>query len=249
MRGIAERMADRFTCTLLDWPGFGESTRQSAPYDVELYTQCLRYFRTNVAPNAVALVAAGHAASWVVRAFGGPLNGLSSVVFIAPTWRGPMPTAMGRRPGLYALLRALICLPGLGHALYRLNTSERFLRRMAGRHVFSQATFLNSERIDAMQRLARRRGARFASAAFVTGKLDAYATRERFLTDLHQFGAPIGLVIGQSTPSKSLADMNAMAALPGIKITRVPGALAPHVESPGAMVEWIAEFLKKYRDK
>jgi hypothetical protein len=71
---------------------------------------------------APAAVAAGHAAFYaLVLARDRP--GVSShAVLLAPTWRGPLPTAMGVHPRAYAWVRGLVVSPVIGEALYRLNT-------------------------------------------------------------------------------------------------------------------------------
>jgi hypothetical protein len=55
----------------------------------------------------------------------------SRAVLLAPTWRGPLPTAMGEHPGAYGYLRALIGIPIIGQTLYRLNTARSVIGQAA----------------------------------------------------------------------------------------------------------------------
>jgi hypothetical protein len=59
--------------------------------------------------------------------------------------------------------------PILGTVLCRLNTSRSLLGWMSRRHLDVAGPGLTPEGLAARQRIARQRGARFASAVFVTG--------------------------------------------------------------------------------
>jgi pimeloyl-ACP methyl ester carboxylesterase len=92
--------------------------------------------------------------------------------------------------------------------------------------------------------VVRAPGARFASVRFVTGRLDPLASRDAFLDLARRASAPILLVYGAETPPKSRAEMEALAAVPGIRTARLPqGKLAVHEEFPDATFGAIAPFL------
>jgi hypothetical protein len=56
------------------------------------------------------------------------------------------------------------------------------------------------------------------------------------------------LVYGAETPPKSRAEMEALAALPGVRAVRLPqGKLSVHEEFPDATMEVVASFLKDER--
>jgi pimeloyl-ACP methyl ester carboxylesterase len=79
---------------------------------------------------------------------------------------------------------------------------------------------------------------------FVTGRLDPLASRDEFLALARRAAAPILVVYGAETPPKSRAEMEALAALPGIRSIRLPrGKLAVHEEFPDATAEAIDAFL------
>jgi hypothetical protein len=105
----------------LDWPGFGDSTRVRLDYGPRLYQQFLADFATALVPKGAAL-------SGRIRRLLRPSIALdrpavcSHTVLLAPTWRGPLPTAMGEHPRAYAWARGLVGMPVIGEAFYRLNT-------------------------------------------------------------------------------------------------------------------------------
>lgn len=240
---VAAALADACTVTLVDWPGFGGSSRPRAIYSPALYHAFLRDFVQRQFGGKVAVVAAGHATGYVLRLADESDPLWSCAVLAAPTWRGPLPTAMGERPRLYAWLRRMVAAPGLGHALYRLNTSRRFLRRMYGRHVYADQTRLTADFLREKQGVARQPGARIAAAAFVTGALDPYPDRRACVTALQGAPFPVLLVVGQHTPPKSRAEMAALAGARPRPPLVVSGSLALHEECADLLVPPLRQFL------
>ena len=151
--------------------------------------------------------------------------------------------AGGQRPFFERLCR-LVDRPGLGPLIYRLNVNPFMVRRMGAGHVYADPAFLDEERLRQKLNVVRAPGARFASVRFVTGRLDPLASREAFLDLARRAAAPILLVYGAETPPKSRAEMEALAAVPGIRTARLPqGKLAVHEEFPDATFGAIAPFL------
>jgi pimeloyl-ACP methyl ester carboxylesterase len=149
----------------------------------------------------------------------------------------------GQRPWFERLCR-LVDLPALGPALYRLNVNPFVVRRMGAGHVYSDLAFLNEARLREKLAVTRAPGARFASVRFVTGRLDPLASRDEFLALARRAAAPILVVYGAETPPRSRAEMEALAALPGIRSVLLPrGKLAVHEEFPDATADAVAAFL------
>ena len=123
MRPLASRLAlSGFACTLVDWPGFGSSTRGRLDYGPDCYLHFLGDFAAATMPIGAAVVAAGHASGYALR-LGHQRPGLwRRIALLAPTWRGPLPTVMGPHPKIYAAMRTLVGAPIIGEALYRVNT-------------------------------------------------------------------------------------------------------------------------------
>jgi pimeloyl-ACP methyl ester carboxylesterase len=115
---------------------------------------------------------------------------------------------------------------------------------MGAGHVYADGAFLDGERLRQKLSVVRAPGARFASVRFVTGRLDPLASREAFLDLARRAAVPILLLYGAETPPRSRAEMEALAAVPGISTARLPqGKLAVHEEFPDATFNAIAPFL------
>lgn len=214
----------------VDWPGFGDSERPRLAYDAALLARFLSDFRREVCPAECGLIAAGHAASIALLA--SERHGLAfrDWVLVAPTWRGPLPTMAGRRSRAFTPIRSLVEAPLLGPLLYRLNTTRGMLRWMSRRHVNVAGPGLSPEGLAARQLISRQPGARFASAAFVTGGLDPYETPEGWLDAARALQSLLTVVIADQSPPKSMAEMQALAAVAN-RTFHLPGRLGAHEES------------------
>lgn len=213
----------------VDWPGFGDSDRPRLRYDAELLAHFLTDVRRELCPSDCGLIAAGHAASIALLA--AERHGLAfrEWVLVAPTWRGPLPTMAGRHSRAFPAIRSLVEAPLLGPLLYRLNTTKAMLGWMSSRHVDGAGAGLSPEGLAARQRISRQPGARFASAAFVTGALDPYRNAERWLAAAQALQSPLTVGIADQAPPKSLAAMQALAAVSG-RTLHLAGRLGAHEE-------------------
>ncbi len=221
---------------LLDWPGFGDSDRPPLAYDAELLARFLADLRREVCPADCGLIAAGHAAGLALLA--SRRHGLTfrEWVLVAPTWRGPFPTMAGRHSRAFPVLRGLVEAPVLGPLLYRINTTRSVLGWMSRRHVDVAGPGLAPQGIRARQRIARQPGARFASAAFVTGALDPYSDPEGWLLAARGLETPLTVVVADESPPKSLAQMQALAAVAD-RVEHLQGRLGAHEECGAALAK------------
>lgn len=220
----------------VDWPGFGESQRPRMPYDADLLARFLADFRRDVCPPECGLFAAGHAAGIALLAAERHGLAMREWILVAPTWRGPLPTMARRRSRALPLIRALVEAPLLGPALYRLNTTRSMLAWMSRRHVDVAGPGLTPEGISRRQRIARQPGARFASAAFVTGGLDPYDTPADWLAAACDLRQPLTVVIADQSPPGSLAEMRGLAAVAD-RVLHLPGRLGAHEECGRELAE------------
>jgi pimeloyl-ACP methyl ester carboxylesterase len=244
MRPLQERLAARYSTLAVDWPGFGGAPRPQVDWTPDAYAAFLAFVLTSVMPHPHAIIAAGHAASYVLKHAAGAAAQPTRLVLIAPTWRGPLPTMAGGDRPLFDRLCRLVDVPALGPLIYRLNVNRLVVRYMGAGHVYADPAFLTDERLRQKLAVVRAGGARFASVRFVTGRLDPLARREAFLDVARRAGAPILLVYGADTPPKSRAEMEALAAVPGVHTARLPrGKLAVHEEFPDATINAIEPFL------
>jgi pimeloyl-ACP methyl ester carboxylesterase len=244
MRPLAEHLAAKGCCCILvDWPGFGDSTRERLDYKPQLYYHFLADFVAAVVPGGAAVVAAGHAASYVLALTRDRPGMWSHAVLLAPTWRGPLRTAMGEHPRAYAWARRLVGMPVIGEALYRLNTLRSVIGLMYRRHVYAEASRITPVFVAQKQNVARRPGARFGSVAFVTGQLDPVSDRAAFLALFDPPPLPVLVFCGNATPLRSKAEMAALAERSGIDLRWVAGALGLHEEYAQTIANPILRFV------
>jgi len=242
MGEIGKLLSPYFQVIAVDWPGFGQSSRPAVQYSPKLYHQFLKNFVTSVLKTPVAVVAAGHSAAYVLQLAKERPDLFSRIVLVAPTWRGPLPT-MGANQQIAGIVRDLVRSPIVGQALYKLNTTPSFLSFMYRSHVYVNPAKLTSSFIQYKWRNTQQPGARFAPAAFVTGNLDAVSNQADFLAMGRSLSVPLMVVVGESSPPKSRAEMDALAALPGVQTVTLPGTLGMHEEYPDAVVEAVQDFL------
>ena len=84
-------------------------------------------------------------------------------------------------------------MPGIGSLLYRLNVNSFVVGKMVAGHVYSDSNWLSGERLIQKRQVMAAPGARFASAAFVTGALDRVSSRADFLALAVRAAVPIFL--------------------------------------------------------
>ena len=243
MHPLMQRLAPDHHVMTVDWPGFGDRPRPKLDYTPAMLQAFLDWLLTEIVPRPALLVAAGHASAYALGHLARHPGMVGRLVLVAPTWRGPFPTMMGGERPWFARVRAAVDAPVLGPALYALNLSGPVIRKMVVGHVYSDPTWLTPERMAAKRAVTSAAGARHASVRFVTGGLDRVASRDAFLALAEKAAVTTLVVYGAETPPKSRAEMEALAARPGIESVRLPqGKLSLHEEFPDAVAEAIARF-------
>jgi pimeloyl-ACP methyl ester carboxylesterase len=246
MRPLQERLAHEYSTFSIDWPGFGDSSRPQIDWGPEVYAAFLPFLLASLIREPHAIIAAGHAAGYVLKHAAGTPQITSRLVLIAPTWRGPLPTMMGEHRPLFDRLCRLVDRPTIGPLIYWLNVNPLVVRRMAAGHVYTNPDYLTGERLHEKLAVVRADGARFASVRFVAGRLDPLASREEFLECARRAMAPVLVIYGGETPRRSRAEIEALAALPNIRSVRVPhGKLSVHEEFADVIAEVITPFLRE----
>jgi pimeloyl-ACP methyl ester carboxylesterase len=239
-------LSSHYRTVSVDWPGFGDQPRPAMDWTPAAYAAFLKYLLEAVAPSPHAIVAAGHAATYVLAHARARPSSLGRLVLLAPTWRGPLPTMMnGRRPFFDRLCKA-VDLPVVGPVLYKLNVNRVVVRFMAAGHVYTDPAWLSGERLREKLAVTRARGARYASIRFVTGALDPVETSEQFLALARQAAIPMLTVYGDQTPPRSRAEMEALANIDGMQSVRLAqGKLSLHEEFAAGVAEVVAAFLAR----
>jgi pimeloyl-ACP methyl ester carboxylesterase len=251
LKALARRLQTR-RCIIADWPGFGDTARPRLDYDRDLLRSFLealvKHLHELLKKPPFAVIACGHAAGYAIDLQARQPGTFTPLVLIAPTWRGPLPTMMGGRKPIQARIRRLIHAPVIGEVIYRLNVSRPIVRMMYRRHVFADPGFLSDSLLAERMRVARRPGARFASACFVTGALDPFDDRDAFLATAGRIQSPMLMLWGSDTPPRSRAEMAALAALPGIESRLLErGTLGMAEELAADVAPLIDSFLSAQR--
>jgi pimeloyl-ACP methyl ester carboxylesterase len=244
MRPLLDRLTPSFRVVTVDWPGFGDQARPEIDWTPQAFSAFLDWFLNEVVPPPHSIVAAGHAAGYALQHAASKPCTIERLVLIAPTWRGPFPTMMGGQRPWFARVRAAVDNRGIGPLLYRLNVNRFVVAKMAKEHVYSDPDWLTGDRLAAKLAVTRAPGARHASVRFVTGGLDLVADRTAFLDLAQHAKAPILVVYGDQTPTRSRSEIEALFDLPNVSARRLPaGKLSVHEEFPDAVADAITPFL------
>jgi pimeloyl-ACP methyl ester carboxylesterase len=231
MRPLQERLAGAFSTIAIDWPGFGDRPRPAVRWHPDAYREFLAAVLQEAVRQPFATIAAGHAAGYCLAVASARPGSTGRLCLIAPTWRGPLPTVTGKRHPAFARIARAGDLPVIGALLYRLNVNRPMVRMMTLGHVYRDPAALSGRLLAEKLAVTRAPGARHASIRFVVGELDPMATRTEFLDAARRVAAPILLVYGADTPTKSRSEMEELAALPNVRAVVLPaGKLAVHEE-------------------
>jgi pimeloyl-ACP methyl ester carboxylesterase len=242
MGKIAQLLATQFQVYALDWLGFGASQRPSLDYQPLIFQQLLEDFVASIFHEPIVLIAAGHSAGYAIQLVKQHADRVTKLILVAPTWLGPL-RAMGLPQAVRDAVREMVRSPILGQLLYQLNTTPWFLRLMYSRHVYRDAHKLTPEFIAQKRQITQQTGARYAPAAFVTGRLDPTSNQAEFLANLAALSHPILIIVAEDAPPKSQAEMEIMTSLPNIESVRLSGTLGIHEENPESVTEAIYHFL------
>lgn len=246
MLPLAERLADCWRCVLPDWPAFGARPRSQSALSPDTIRRFLDRLLNTVVRSSLVGIAAGHGAVYLVEAARRHPGSFSSLVLIAPTWRGPLPTMLGDgHAALCRRLRGAFENPISGPILYRLSVSRVMVARMMRAHVLADPTRLTSNLLDGKLAVTRQANARYATAAFITGALDPVGSRAAFLDLFEKTLPPTLLLMPKSAPARSGAEMAALATTGRVTTVTLPGALAMHEENADAVSTAIRAFLAR----
>ncbi|MCG6936477.1 MAG: alpha/beta hydrolase [Proteobacteria bacterium] len=241
---LQARLAQSFSTLSVDWPGFGELPKPRVDWRPEIYEQFLNHLLTQIVPRPYGIVAAGHAAGYVVKNFARYAHAAGRLVLLSPTWRGPLPTMMGGDRALFPRIVRAFDLPILGALLYGLNVNRFVIGMMARGHVYADPAWLKGSRMEAKYAVTRTPGARYSSVRFVTGRLDPFQTRNEQINAVQQITVPMFNVFSDTAPEKSRLEMESLAEMENVQTVRLSqGKLSFYEEFPDEAGEAINAFL------
>jgi pimeloyl-ACP methyl ester carboxylesterase len=241
---LQQRLARWFTTVAIDWPGFGEQPRPYVDWRPEIYEAFLKHVFAQVVPRPFATVAAGHGAGYVIRHCAARPEDTSRIVLLSPTWRGPLPTMVGRSHRLFETMGRGFDPPVLGPMLYAMNVNRAVIGMMTRGHVYADSAWLTEQKMTEKLAVTSAPGARHSSARFVTGQVDPFASRDEQLQAAGRVTVPMLAVFSENAPRKSRAEMEALASLDNVQVVRVPnGKLSFYEEFPDQAAGAVLGFL------
>lgn len=242
--GLQRELAPSFSTVAVDWPGFGEEPKPYIHWRPAIYAAYLRHLLSHVVENPFGIIAAGHATGYVLRHFTRHDSNDGRLVFLSPTWRGPLPTMFGRDHKLFDSMSRGFDPPLLGAMLYRFNVNQAVIGMMARGHVYANRAWLSGPRLQEKLAVTRAPGARHGSARFVTGRLDPFSSREEQIQAAEDTGMPILNVFSHRAPRKSRMEMEALARVPNVVTVRMlQGKLSFYEEFPQQTADVVRNFL------
>src|SRR3984893_4204992 len=186
MRPLQERLASTFTTVAIDWPGFGDAPPPAFRWQPDAYRAILADVSAQAVERPFATVAAGHAAGYCVGVARTRTGAAGRLCLVAPTWRGPLPTVLGKRHKAFGHIARAGAVPGVGDLLCRLNVNPFMVRMMALGHVYRDPGALPPRLLAEKLAVTRAAGARHASIRFVVGESDTMARPRGFFAPERQ---------------------------------------------------------------
>src|SRR5258708_28694887 len=92
MHPLQQRLAQRYSTLSVDWPGFGEGARPQLDWTPDAYAAFLAFLLTSVVAHPHAIIAAGHAATYVLKHAASASEPTTRLDLNAPAWRRPLPS-------------------------------------------------------------------------------------------------------------------------------------------------------------
>jgi len=119
MRPLMERLALNFRVVAIDWPDSAHVRVQRARWTPDALSTFLEHVLEQVVGRPHGIVAAGHAAAYLLDCASRRSGITDRLILIAPTWRGPLPTVVGGKRPFFAKIRSAIETPGIGSLLIK----------------------------------------------------------------------------------------------------------------------------------
>ncbi|WP_273841754.1 alpha/beta fold hydrolase [Rubrobacter calidifluminis] len=162
-------LARRFRVYAPDFLGYGRSDKPRRRYTPEDFTAQLEDFVREVIGRPAHLVASSLSCALIMPAAVRSPRLFGRLVFVCPTGYAALARPSGR---LGRSIEAWLTLPVVGEGVYHALTSRRALRFYLGRSVYHDPELVSPEVVESYYAASHRRGARYAAAAFISGRLN-----------------------------------------------------------------------------
>lgn len=226
-QAVAQRAATRRPVLVMDWPGWGESSRARLDYGPEgLAASLVDVLRANEFTEPATVVAAGLACVPVFEWARSSPTELRDLVLVCPRSSGDDRPAVRDR-----LLGLLLEVPVLGTSAVHIATSRRALESQL-ESALAEPGRIPHQWIDEHERFSHLPGSRHPLTAYFTGKFE-----RNVLDDFENLERPVHLVWGRRArnPEISEADLWLRRRDVPLHVLEDAGSL-PHLEVPEALV-------------
>ncbi len=228
-RAVVDDLTTDYHVVAPDLPGYGCSDRPPLRYSARLYEEFVAAFLAEW--DEPRVLASGLTAAYVAGAASDDPDSVTELTLVCPTAvAGPEPPKTALREALRA--------PVLGELLHAALVSRPSIRYFNADHGYYGADQPSDEWVDYEWRTTHQPGARYATASFVAGYLnaDADVALAETLSALRAAGVETTLVWGREATVTPLAEGRALAEQADCRLVVVDDAmLLPHVEFPDAV--------------
>lgn len=243
MQPLQDQLAGNFETISVDWPGFGDLSKPYIDWRPELYLEFIDFLLKEKVKQPYAIISAGHACSYLIKYFENRNLYEKRLVFLSPTWRGPLPTMMNGHHAFLNSIKKYFDIPYLGAILYGLNVNRLVVGMMARGHVYSDGKWLKGRRMREKLSVTKSKGARHSSVRFVTGCLDPFHSRDAQINCARKITSPVLNMFSNTAPRKSRQDMEEISGIPNFTTVRIScGKLSFYEEFPEPTAKEINRF-------
>ncbi|MDQ6695665.1 MAG: alpha/beta hydrolase [Chloroflexota bacterium] len=225
MREPFSRLSEMYHIFAPDLLGYGLSDRPDVSYTPQLYVEFIEEILREVIQRPAIVVASSLTAAYAIEAAAANPEWITSLILICPTGV----RSLANQSNVGKAIGWILGLPVLGQALYNGIASKASIAYFLRRQTYHDAALVSDEVVKRYYRTAHEPGARYAPAAFVSGRL--YWDASDAWTRLEQ---PTLIVWGREaklTPVTGAAAF--LATNPAAELEEIDYAgILPHDEQP-----------------
>ena len=238
MREPFARLVHDYHVFALDLLGYGLSDRPDVDYDPDLYISLITDLLREVVQQSTTVIASSVSASHVIEAAAQNPEWVSQLVLICPTGLRRLTSQSRGGKAVEATIRA----PIVGQALFYGIASRISIRAFLSAQAYYDKSKVTGDLVEDNYRTAHVPGARYAPAAFVSGRV--YHDASDAWTRLEQ---PVLIIWGREAAITPAGDAAAfLATNPRAELVEIsPAGILPHDEQPEQFVRAVREWINR----
>jgi pimeloyl-ACP methyl ester carboxylesterase len=238
MREPFARLSDAYHVYAPDMLGYGLSHRPDIEYTPALYVEFIEEILKEVVQRPATVIASSLTSAYAIEAAYTSPEWITALVLICPTGVRTLTVQSAGGRAVEGLLR----LPVMGQAIFNGITSRPGIRYFLESEAYFDTTLVTDEVVEGYYKTAHAPGARYAPAAFVSGRL--YWDASEAWSRLEQ---RVLMVWGKEARITPLRDAAAfLATNPGAELQEIGAAgILPHDEQPEQTANVVREWLTR----